>query len=71
VDRVRDRPERGGRREEQLTAGLALFQLATELPAAVLARLPGIVIKVAVAWQHASVGDWLANAAGISRRQEY
>jgi hypothetical protein len=36
VDRVRDRPERGGRREEQLTGGLALFQLATELPAAVL-----------------------------------
>lgn len=48
----------------------ALFQLATELPAAILARLLGIHIKVAVAWQHASAGDWMAYAADISRRQE-
>src|SRR6266567_1019413 len=31
----------------------ALFQLATELPAALLARMLGIHIDVAVAWQHA------------------
>ncbi len=48
----------------------ALFQLATELPAAILARLLGIHIKVAVAWQHASAGDWMAYAADISHRQE-
>jgi hypothetical protein len=36
-----------------------LFVLATEIPAAVLARMLGIHIKVAVAWQHASAGDWM------------
>jgi hypothetical protein len=45
----------------------ALFQLATDLPAAILARLPGIHISVAVAWQHASAGDWAAYAAEVSR----
>jgi hypothetical protein len=48
-----------------------LFQLAAELPAAVLARLLGIHIKVAVAWQHASAGDWTRYAADISRRLEH
>lgn len=47
----------------------ALFGLATELPAAVLARLLGIHIKVAVEWQHASAGDWTTYAADYSRRQ--
>jgi hypothetical protein len=46
----------------------ALFGLATELPAAVLARLLGIHIKVAVAWQQASAGDWTSYAADYSRR---
>jgi hypothetical protein len=46
----------------------ALFQLATELPAAVLARLLGIHITVAVAWQRAAAGDWAAYAAQVSRR---
>jgi hypothetical protein len=46
----------------------ALFQLATELPAAVLARMLGIHIKVAVQWQHASAGDWTSYAADVSRR---
>jgi hypothetical protein len=46
----------------------ALFQLATDLPAAVLARLLGIHIAVAVAWQRASAGDWACYAADISRR---
>ncbi|MFI5065484.1 MAG: hypothetical protein ACHP9Z_16120 [Streptosporangiales bacterium] len=48
----------------------ALFQLATELPAAILARMLGIHIKVAVAWQHACAGDWMTYAAGISHRLE-
>jgi uncharacterized protein YidB (DUF937 family) len=46
----------------------ALFQLATDLPAAVLARLLGIHIAVAVAWQRASAGDWASYAADVSRR---
>jgi hypothetical protein len=47
----------------------AMFQLATELPAAVLARMLGIHITVAVTWQRASAGDWAAYAAEISRRK--
>jgi hypothetical protein len=47
----------------------ALFQLATDLPAAVLARLLGIHVSVAVAWQRACSGDWAAYAAQVSRRQ--
>jgi hypothetical protein len=46
-----------------------MFGLATELPAALLARMLGIHIKVAVAWQHASAGDWTTYAADYSRRQ--
>ncbi len=46
----------------------ALFQLATDLPAALLARMLGIHITVAVAWQRASAGDWMAYAADVSRR---
>jgi hypothetical protein len=48
----------------------ALFQLATELPAAVLARMLGIHISVAVAWQRASSGDWTSYAAEVSRRPD-
>lgn len=46
----------------------ALFQLATDLPAAVLARLLGVHITVAAAWQRACSGDWAAYAAQVSRR---
>jgi hypothetical protein len=46
----------------------ALFQLATDLPAAVLAHMLGIHITVAVAWQKAAAGDWAAYAAEVSRR---
>ncbi|MEU4770204.1 hypothetical protein AB0H12_44020 [Actinosynnema sp. NPDC023794] len=46
----------------------ALFALATELPAAMLARMLGIHIAVAVQWQRASSGDWAAYAADVSRR---
>ncbi|MGW3473650.1 hypothetical protein ACWDKQ_35620 [Saccharopolyspora sp. NPDC000995] len=50
------------------TRSTALFQLATDLPAAVLAKMLGIHISVAVAWQRASSGDWATYAAEISRR---
>jgi hypothetical protein len=46
----------------------ALFQLASELPAAILARLLGIHISVAVKWQQASSGDWTKYAAEVTRR---
>ena len=46
----------------------ALFQLATELPAAILARMLGIHIDVAVAWQRISAGDWMTYAADVSHR---
>ncbi|MGH3266551.1 MAG: hypothetical protein ACRDNS_31690 [Trebonia sp.] len=46
----------------------ALFQLASELPAAVLARLLGIHISVAVKWQRVTNGDWTNYAAEVSRR---
>ena len=46
----------------------ALFQLATELPTAVLARTLGIDITVAVKWQRAAAGDWAAYAADVSQR---
>jgi hypothetical protein len=44
--------------------GLALVTLATKLPAAILARILGIHIKVAVAWQHASAGDGCGSVGG-------
>ena len=46
----------------------ALFQLATDLPAAVLARLLGLHTTVAATWQRACAGDWTAYAAEVSRR---
>ncbi|MET9834518.1 hypothetical protein ABZ078_35685 [Streptomyces sp. NPDC006385] len=41
----------------------ALFQLATEIPAAILARTLGTHTDVAVAWQRLSSGYWAAEAA--------
>ncbi|MFF8234003.1 hypothetical protein [Streptomyces caelestis] len=46
----------------------ALFQLATEIPAGILARTLGIHTDVAVAWQRLSAGDWATYAAEVSRR---
>ncbi|MFD9502302.1 hypothetical protein [Streptomyces sp. NPDC060035] len=46
----------------------ALFTLAAELPAAILARVLGVRIQVAVQWQTASAGDRGAYAAEASRR---
>ncbi|MDJ1135450.1 hypothetical protein [Streptomyces iconiensis] len=48
----------------------ALSQLATELPAAVLARTLGIDITVAVKWQRAAAGDRGAYAADVARRTQ-
>jgi len=48
----------------------ALFALAAELPAAILARMLGINVHVAVAWQHAASGDWMAYAADIAHRDD-
>ncbi|MEU8998851.1 hypothetical protein ACGFSD_31400 [Streptomyces caniferus] len=50
------------------TRSTALFQLATKLPAAGLARTLGIDITVAVKWQRAAAGDWAAYAAEVGRR---
>lgn len=46
----------------------ALFALAAEVPAAILARTLGIHIDVAVDWQQASAGDWTGYAADVGRR---
>ncbi|MCL2586384.1 MAG: hypothetical protein FWE35_28475 [Streptosporangiales bacterium] len=46
----------------------ALFQLAAEVPAAILARTLGISTSVAVIWQRLSAGDYAAYAADVSRR---
>ena len=49
----------------------ALFHLATELPAVILARTLGIHIKVAVAWQHIAAGDWMNYAADLDQRRDH
>lgn len=46
----------------------ALFQLATEIPAAILARTLGISVNSAVRWQQISAGDWASYAADLSSR---
>lgn len=46
----------------------ALFQLASQIPAAILARTLGIHTDVAVAWQRHSAGDWATYAAEVSQR---
>jgi hypothetical protein len=67
ADRLAKRLRQLGLRSGQARS-TALFQLATELPAALLARMLGIHINVAVAWQHACAGDWANYAADYSRR---
>ncbi|WP_198359591.1 site-specific integrase [Streptomyces fildesensis] len=46
----------------------ALFALAAELPAAILAKTLGIHIQSAVQWQKIAAGDWNSYAADISQR---
>jgi hypothetical protein len=53
-------------REDRATA---LFTLAAEVPAAVVARMLGISLHTAVDWQQAASGDWMAYAADVSRRK--
>jgi hypothetical protein len=46
----------------------ALFTLAAQVSAAILARMLGIHRSVAVQWQQASGGDWAAYAADVAAR---
>ena len=46
----------------------ALFQLAAEIPAAILASTLDISTKAAVTWQRHAAGDWITYAADVSRR---
>lgn len=69
ADRLGERMRQLGLRPGEARS-TALFQLATELPAAALARMLGIHIKVAVAWQHVAAGDWMSYAADVSRRKD-
>ncbi|MER0477806.1 hypothetical protein ABR737_05470 [Streptomyces sp. Edi2] len=64
-ERSRPLPAVPGRQQDRSTA---LFSLAAELPAAILARMLGVHIQVAVQWQKASSGDWAAYAADVSSR---
>ncbi|TQE36846.1 hypothetical protein Sipo8835_09260 [Streptomyces ipomoeae] len=48
--------------------GTALFTLASQVPAAILARMLGIHRAVAVQWQQASGGSWAAYAADVAAR---
>lgn len=43
----------------------ALFQLANDIPAAILARMLGIHISVATTWQRLAAGDWTRYAAHL------
>jgi hypothetical protein len=47
----------------------ALFTLAADVPAAILAKTLGIHVQAAIQWQKIASGDWAAYAADISRRE--
>jgi hypothetical protein len=68
-DRLGQRLQKIGLQPQQ-DRSTALFVLAAELPAALLARMLGVHIQVAVQWQKASAGDWAAYAADVSRRNK-
>jgi hypothetical protein len=67
TDRLTQRLNNLGIRPGQARS-TALFQLATEIPAAILARTLGIHTDVAVTWQRHAAGDWTTYAAEVSRR---
>ncbi len=67
TERLKLRLNRLGIRPNQARS-TALFQLATEIPAAILARTLGISVNSAVRWQQISAGDWTSYAADVSRR---
>ncbi|MGW2051584.1 hypothetical protein ACWCPF_41560 [Streptomyces sp. NPDC001858] len=58
-----------GIRPNQARSTTTLFQLATEIPAAILARTPGIHTDVAVAWQRLSAGDRATYAPEVAGRK--
>jgi hypothetical protein len=45
-----------------------VFDLATNVPAGILARTLGIHVDVAVTWQQIAAGDWAAYAAELAQR---
>ena len=47
-----------------------MFQLAAEIPAAILASTLDISTKAAVTWQRHAAGDWITYAADVSHRME-
>jgi hypothetical protein len=49
----------------------ALFTLAADVPAAILAKTLGIHVQAAIQWQKISAGDWAAYAADVSARLEH
>jgi hypothetical protein len=49
----------------------ALFTLAADVPAAILAKTLGIHVKAAIQWQKISGGDWAAYATEVSSRLEH
>jgi hypothetical protein len=49
----------------------ALFTLAADVPAAILAKTLGIHVKAAIQWQKISGGDWAAYAADLGSRLEH
>jgi hypothetical protein len=67
TERLKPRLNRLGIRPNQARS-TALFQLATETPAAILARTLGISVNSAVRWQQISAGDWTGYAADVSSR---
>jgi hypothetical protein len=67
AERLKLRLNRLGIRPNQARS-TALFQLATEIPAAILARTLGISVNSAVRWQQISAGDWASYAADVSNR---
>jgi hypothetical protein len=48
----------------------ALFTLAADVPAAILAKTLGIHVQAAIQWQKISAGDWAAYAADVSCRSQ-
>ncbi|MCX5450806.1 hypothetical protein [Streptomyces nigrescens] len=46
----------------------ALFAMASQISAAILAKVLGLHRSVAVQWQQSSGGDWMAYAADVAAR---
>lgn len=67
TERLKLRLNRLGIRPNQARS-TALFQLATDILAAILARTLGISVNSAVRWQQISAGDWAGYAADVSSR---